>query len=183
MRFTLFAPMEIAVVLENRDEVVPSRWIAEGVSIHDLFGEDVPGNAFNATRGPGKTAVDDFGADTNCFENLRALVALECGNTHLGHDLQHALGHGFTIGGHDGLVVAVYVLRNLTFLTGLPDCFECQVRIDGIGTVTGQQAMMVDLPRFAGLKEQTDTGAGKRLNQVLMYCTTGDQCAEWNSCF
>ena len=34
-----------------------------------------------------KVLINDFLADTNCLKNLRTLIGLQCGNTHLRCDL------------------------------------------------------------------------------------------------
>ena len=45
------------------------------------------GRAADRRRRPGKTGIDDLGIEPNDLEDLRALVAVDGGNAHLGENL------------------------------------------------------------------------------------------------
>ena len=78
--------------------------IAERVPAQRFLGQHVEVDALNAAGGAGEAAVDHFVLQADGFEDLRALVALQRRDAHLGHHLEHALGHALAIRG-DELVV------------------------------------------------------------------------------
>ena len=63
----------------------------------DFFGDDVDADAFNLGRGPGEILVDDRVIEADGFKDLRAAIALDGRNPHLGHGLHDALGDGLQV--------------------------------------------------------------------------------------
>ena len=114
---------------------------------------------------PDEAAVDDVVVDADRLEDLGPLVALQGGDAHLAHHLEHALGDPLAIGGDDRLV-GPFGLENAVFAR-LVERLEGQVRIDGVGSVADEQAMMVDLARFARFQHEADP-------RPLLRCGRGD---------
>ena len=54
---------------------------------------------------PAKHRLDDLVGESDGLEDLRALVGLQRGDAHLGHHLEHALGHTLAVSGDHGLVI------------------------------------------------------------------------------
>ena len=71
-----------------------------------FLGQHVEIDALDAAGRAGEAAVDHFVVQADRLEDLRALVALQRRDAHLGHHFEHALGDALAIGVHD-LVVAV----------------------------------------------------------------------------
>lgn len=72
------------------------------------------------------------------------LVAVQCGDAHLCHDLGDALGAGCAVVKEDFLVRQWRVQQPLLPKTG--NSLKHEVRTDGVCTVTQQCADVVDLP-------------------------------------
>ena len=70
----------------------PLRRVGHTVTNGDLFGQFVESDAADAGGGAGEVFVDDVLVQADGFEQLRATVAHDGGNAHLGHDLEHASG-------------------------------------------------------------------------------------------
>ena len=70
----------------------PLRRVGDAVTNGDLFGQLVESDAADAGGGTGEVFVDDVLIQADGFEQLRATVAHDGGNAHLGHDLEHASG-------------------------------------------------------------------------------------------
>ena len=66
-----------------------------GAMAHQHFlRDDVEADAADARRRPGEIFVDDVLAQADGFEHLRAAIALDRGDAHLRHHLDHALDGG-----------------------------------------------------------------------------------------
>ena len=70
----------------------PLRRVGDAVTDGDLFGQLVESDAADAGGGTGEVFVDDILIQADGFEQLRATVAHDGGDAHLGHDLEHAGG-------------------------------------------------------------------------------------------
>ena len=62
-----------------------------------LARDDVDADAGQARRRPGEVLVDDVLVEADRLEDLRAAVALDGGDPHLGDDLHHALVEGLDV--------------------------------------------------------------------------------------
>jgi hypothetical protein len=98
----LAAHVEVAV--ERRGDLV-------GVVVAHLrlARDHVEADALDARRRPGEVALDDVVRDADRLEDLRAAVALQRRDPHLGHDLEDALV--------DGLAVVLERLVGATFFS------------------------------------------------------------------
>ena len=63
----------------------------------DFARNDVQADAADARGGAGKVLFDDGGMQADGLENLRAAVALDGGDAHLGNDLDHAFDRGLDV--------------------------------------------------------------------------------------
>ena len=162
--------------------------IAQRVAAERFLGEHVEVDALDAAGRAGEAAVDHFVAQADGLEDLGALVALQRRDAHLGHDLEHALGdagavlvHQIVVGGGDGVVGfavgdgfdrrVVVALARLVALdaflagveqpvaAGLPQRLERQVRVDRVGAVADEQAVVMHLAGFASFDDDADAGA------------------------
>ena len=113
------------------------------------------------------------------LEDLCALVGLQRRDAHLGHHLEHALGDALAIGvsttssslGNSCGVQQAVAAR-------LPERLERQVRIDRIGAVADQQAVMMHLAGFARFDDDADPRPLGLAHQVMMHGAARQQRAE-----
>jgi hypothetical protein len=70
---------------------------------------------------------------------------LEGGDAHLGHDLEHALGHSLAVRRHHLVIVGNLFAIQEAVVAGLPEGLERQIRIDRVGPEADQQAVMMHL--------------------------------------
>src|SRR5690606_31822702 len=170
-------PVEITRVVQNRNAVGIVQREAQTVTTFGFFCQSVKVHALYAACGTHEATGDNVFSQTHSFENLRTLVGLQSGDTHLGHNFEHAFAHSFFVGVDNLVFVGVFAAQQ-TVLLCFPDGFESQVRVDGVGTITYQQAVMMNFTRFTGFDDQTDTGTLVLTDQVVVYGTTGCQCAD-----
>ena len=85
----------------------------------------------------------------------------------LRHHLEHALGHRLLIG-VDDLVVAV-VGRQQAVALGLPERLERQVRIDRVGPIADEQAVVMHFAGFARFQDDADLRPLRLADQVMMH--------------
>src|SRR5258706_776916 len=131
----------------------------------DLFGYNIKADSTNSRRCPGEVAIDKILIETDRLEHLRAAIALNSRDTHLGNNFHHAFVNG---PGEipDGL---------LTFHSGEPavadqvvNAFEREIRIDCCRPVSDQQSEVMHLARLAALDHETDLGARPLTDQMMM---------------
>ncbi len=96
MILAVVAPLVLAAGIED---VAVDLAVGEGVLVAhlDFARDDVEADAVDARGGPGEVFVDDGRMQADGFENLRAAVALDGGDAHLGDDLDHALDGGLDV--------------------------------------------------------------------------------------
>ena len=56
-----------------------------------------------------KAKFDNLVLQSYGLKNLRTFVRMKCRYTHLGHDLEHSLGHALAIGGYKRSVIAKFL--------------------------------------------------------------------------
>src|SRR5262249_13999681 len=97
VRFAPVTPMVLAHITKaGRQDSVAVR---EGAIVHrecvhgDLLERNSPDSRGRSCEAP----LDNLAAQAESLEDLRTLIALQSGNPHLGHDLQHAAIDGLAI--------------------------------------------------------------------------------------
>ena len=168
-------PVEVAGVWQYRYLVLVAHRIANFVALFHLFIQRGEVDALHAAGCADEAALDYLIGQTHGFEDLRTLIGLQRRDTHLGHNLQHALAHAFLVRGHNRSAVGKLFLVQQAVLQCLPNRLEGDVGVDGVCAVTDQQAVMVHFARFTGLQDDADTRALMRGHQMVMYRATGDQ--------
>ena len=138
----------------------------------DLLGHRVDADAADARRGPREAAVDEGLVEADRLEDLRAPVALQRGDAHLGHHLQHAL--------RAGLDVVANRLRPVDVLQlavgeQLLDGLEGEIRVDHGGAVPHEQRHVVTLAGLAGLDDQRAARAGALAHEMVVDAGRGEQ--------
>ena len=104
---------------------------------------------------------------------------MQRGDAHLGHHLQHALADALAVGGNHVLVaVDVGGVVEVALLAGVPEGFKGEIGVDGVRTVADQQAVVVNLPRLAGLDNDADPGAFVLGHQMVMHRAHRQQGAD-----
>ena len=119
---------------------------AKLVTTNRLGSQYLKVNAFDPTSGARKRFLDHRTVESNGFENSGSLVTGESRDAHFGEHFEHAFGHTFAISGN--ALFGVKVRVRIVFVM-FDDGFQAKIRVDRIGTETGQQAMVVNLSGFA----------------------------------
>ena len=137
--------------------------VAEGIFSGDFLDAD----AADRRRRADEVLIDDLLADADGFENLGAVVGMDRGNTHLGHDGEDAVDRGLEV-----IFLGYFIgqLAELLFLDELLDGFQGHVRIDGRDAVADEGAEMVHFTRFARFQDEADVGALALADEVMMEC-------------
>src|SRR5436190_1246050 len=99
------------------------------------------------------------------LENLRAAIALDGRDAHLGGDLDHSLHRSF-----DEILAGILVfdVAEQALANHVVEGFKSEIRIDRACAVANQKGEMMDLAGFAGLQDQADTGASSLANEVMV---------------
>ena len=151
MQLTAGAPVEIARVGQHGQAHDIAARVTQLVPAQRFLGEHIQLDALDAAGRSLEAALDDLFAQADGLEDLCTLVGLQRRDADLGHDFEHALDHALAVVGHDGIVVGILVGGQQTVALGLEQCFKSQVGVDRIGAVADEQAVVVNLARFAGL--------------------------------
>ncbi len=171
MLLPLLAPLVMAARIEGRINRHPFR-IGLAVADQQLLGDPLQVDATDAGRGPGEVFVDDRLVQADRLADLRAAVALDGGDAHLGHGLDDPLD-----GGLDEIFDACGVVQagEQPLVDHVVDGLEGHVRINGGHAVAEQHGEVVHLARFARLQDQRHMGAGGGPDQMMMQAGHGQQ--------
>ena len=104
---------------------------------------------------------------------------MQGGYAHLRHHLHHPLGHSFLVSGDEAVFGGVFIAKQAFFVC-LPERFKSQIRIDSVGTVSGQQTVMMDFSGFTGFDHNADLASQFIVKQVLMDSAGGNQRTQRN---
>ena len=129
------APLVLAAGIERGAVHLPLR---KGVAmpLQHLFGQHVHTDALDAGWRPGEIPVNDGLIQPDSLEDLRAAVALNGGDAHLGHRLHNAFHGGLDVFLDRGLVIEV---RQHALADHVAESFEGEIGIDGAATVANEQ--------------------------------------------
>ena len=121
-------------------------WERDSMPGQSFLSEHVQANAFDAGRRPRKILIDDIMVQADGFENLRAAIALNRRDAHLGHGLHYAFD-----GSLDELLNGLVMvdIRQHLFPDHVFESLEHQIRVDRAAAVTDQQREMMHLARLA----------------------------------
>ena len=104
---------------------------------------------------------------------------MQSGDAHLGHHLEHALGHALAVGGHQvRVIVDVRRVGQGTLGLGVPQRLKGEVGAYRVRPVAHQQAVVMHLPGLAGLDDDADAGALMLGDQMVMHRAHGQQGAD-----
>ena len=131
-----------------------------------FVGDDVDADAADARGRPREVLVDERLVEADGFEDLRAAVALQRRDAHLGHHLQDALVERVDV-----------VLDRLRVRHAdeqlLPDHvverFEREVRVDRAGAVAEQQRAVVHFARVAGFEHEAAARARALPHEMMVH--------------
>ena len=174
--FTPGPPVKLPGVGKHGLEVVFPLGITLAVAAQGFGGNQFQVDPLHPAGGSGEAALDNIFPQTHGFKDLGSLVTLKGGDAHLGHDLEHPLGHALSIGGNDGLVRVVVFKKAIP--ASLPQCFESQIGIDGIGAIADQKTVVMDFPSFTCFQHDSNAGPLGLLDQMMMHGPAGHQRAQ-----
>src|ERR1035438_10255076 len=138
--------------------------------------ENGESNSLQPRGRAGKVSVNQIFIQSDGFEYLRALIALQRRDAHFREGLQQSLLDGL----HEVLhrefgskAVTQLAAPNQVFNT-----LECEVRIDRTGTIATEQSEMHHLARFAGFCDERYLRPRFFADQQVVYCGQGKQAEE-----
>ena len=137
------------------------------VSPQRLGSQDVEANTLDPARGAVEAALDDLVPNPDRLENLGSFIALECGDSHLRHDLEHSLGDAFSIP-LNNLAVGVAVGKE-SVVAAFAESLKGEVGIDRIRSVSNLQAMVVNLSSLSCFNYDPDPGTKVRSDQMMVH--------------
>ena len=140
-----------------------------------LSRQDVEANTLDPTRGAVEATLDNLVPNPDRLENLGSFIALECGDSHFRHDLEHSLGDAFSIP-LNNLVVGVAVGKE-SVAAAFAESLKGEVGIDRIRSVSNQQAMVVNLSALGGFEDDSNPGSLGLLDKVLVDGAAGEERA------
>mmetsp|Transcript_14354 Transcript_14354/g.42188 ORF Transcript_14354/g.42188 Transcript_14354/m.42188 type:complete len:268 (+) Transcript_14354:2563-3366(+) len=139
------------------------------VEAERVLHEHVEAHALEAAGGAREARVHHLLAQAHRLEDLRALVALHRGDTHLGHHLEDAEGNGLLVLGHGrGRGHARLRRHGADGLVG-------HVGADAVRAVAHERGEVVYLLRVRRVHEQTHLGARLLLDEALVHGARGEQ--------
>ena len=166
------APMEFAGVRQRRQLVGWVVRITEGVAAQRFLFEDREIDALEAADRAAEAALDDFVGNAERLENLPALVGLQRRDAHFRHDLEHALRNGLPI-----IADEIDVGIEQPLVARLHESLECQIGVDAVRAVADEQAMVMNLARFAGLDDDADARALRAIHEMVVHRSAREQGA------
>ena len=128
-------------------------------------------NASNTAYSTCEIFIDNILRYTNCLENLRSLIRLDCRNTHLGSDLNNTADNCMIIIVYSCIIVLVQHMG----IDQLMDCLQCQIWVDCTCAIAQKSSKMMNLSRLAGFQDNSKRSTLFRLYKVLMYCRNSQQ--------
>src|SRR5256712_548497 len=130
-------------------------------------------DAADARSGVGEVLVDQLAPKANRLDDLRATVALDRRDAHLGHDLDGALLDRLQIM-LDGLLVR-NVRFQQAFVSHVRERIDGEIGVDRACAVAEEKGEVVRLARFAGLDDEADLGPLLLADQVVVQAGHGQQ--------
>jgi hypothetical protein len=126
-----------------------------GVVPRQRLGRDLEvADALDLARGSGEGEIGQAAAQADGLEDLGALIALQAGNAHLRHDLEHSLFEGRAVLAQR--LVERFAPKNLAvhvLLQQLAHGVGAEVRADRLGAVAEQTAHLVHVAGLAGVDD------------------------------
>ena len=167
------------VVAADAEHGAVDRRVGEGVAVaaHGLFRDLGQPYALDARVGAGEILVDEFLAQADRVEDLRAAIGLVGGDAHLGHHLQKPLVDRLDVALDDFLLVDF--LRQVVL--DRDQRLEGEIGVDRFRAVAGQTREMVHLARLTGLQHHADRGAQALADEVVVHGGAGEQRRDRNA--
>ena len=159
-------PVVDAACVEVVGAVAVADGVGRGVSADGLALDLLDADSADAGGRPREVAVNELLMKADGLEYLRAAVALEGRDAHLGHDLHDALEDGLDVVLLGGLVVGTVGVRPLAGHLG--EGLEGDVWVDGARAVAEEEGYLSHVPRLAGLDDDADLRAHALADEVVM---------------
>ena len=132
--------------------------IGVGVAGEHVAGQLLEAHAAERGGGPGEAGVDDLPGQACALEDLGGPIAVEGGDPHLRHDLEHALlGGALQVGLH--LTGGGVVTPDAAVVGQLGHRLQRQARADDVGAVAEQAGEAVGVAGIVGLGDQRHASA------------------------
>ncbi len=149
-------PLQIAAGVELGRRLAAARE-GLGVPLGDLLCNGGQIDAADARGRPREVAVNDRLVDADRLEDLRAAIARDRGDAHLGHGLDHALDAGLDVV-LAGLLEVDLARVDIAALQQMLHGLEGEVGVDRVAAIADQHGVVMHLARFAGLQDNGDLG-------------------------
>ena len=127
--------------------------------------DDVDADAADARRRPREVAVDEALLEADGLENLRAAVALQGRNAHLGHHFEDALVERLDV--VERRLLARHALDH-ALRDHVVEGLEREVRVHRPGAVADEERDVMHFARVARLEEERAAGARAFAHEVVV---------------
>ena len=172
MVFTVFTPLVHTACCKTR---LCFRCLKCGFhTAADFLGDLIKADTADSGSGRCEILIDDFFTDTECFEDLCALVALDGGDTHLRQDLND------TVAGCFDVVVDcnIEILIKTLMIDLICDRRIGHIRVDRRSAVTDEQCKVMNFSRLTGLKDDGRHVTLSLSYEVLVKTGNSEQCRD-----
>ena len=139
--------------------------VGAAVAAEKLLANLLEADALDARGGPAEILVHNLVIEADGFENLRAAVALNGGNAHLGHGLDDALHSGL-----DEIFYRLFVIHagEHSLTDHVVERLEGEVGVDGADAVAEQEGEVMHFARFSGFQNDCRLRAGAVADEVVV---------------
>src|SRR5207249_5306647 len=153
-------------------------WIGVLLPLADFFRDDVDADAADAGSRPREVAIHERRIEADGLENLRAAIALERRDAHLGHHLEDALVERSNVILHRLLVRDT---DEQPLLNHVVERLEREIRVDDARAVPEQQRAVMHLARVARLDDERAARPRALANQMMVNARSGEQTRDWSA--
>ncbi len=136
-------------------------------------GQHVKPHALDARGGSGEVGLDQRLVQSHGLKDLRAAIALQGADAHLGEGLEQAF-----VDGLDEVLLGIFgadVVGDQAAQLEVVKGFNGQVGIDGAGAVADEQGEVHHLARLAAFNDERNLGAGFLAHQAIVHGGHGQQ--------
>ena len=144
-----------------------------GVAVERLAGQHAEPDAADARRGAGEVAIDERLLEADGLEDLRAAVALDGRDPHLGDRLEQRLAQALDdppLG-----LLGILDARDAPVARELVDRVEHEIGVDRARAVADEHGEVVHLARLAGLEHEARAQARALAHEVMVHGADGQQ--------
>ena len=164
--FSLASKTVASDALQCQVRIQPQRIKCLTVEPFHIFFDFLHGDASHPADGMGKIFVDHFFGDSHSLKNLGSLIRLDCGNSHLGSDLDNSI--------QNCLIVIVncriIIFFQKSVFNHLPYGLMRQIRVHRACAVSEKRRKMMDFSWLCRLQNDRHGRTLFRPHEIMVHC-------------